>query len=161
IPAFNEVERLPTYLRSLLDYLPRLYGDLFEILIVDDGSQDGTAEMLKEFQCDWPQLRVLRHSTNRGKGAAVRTGMVAASGELLLSADADGATPIPEEQKLREAIRTGADLAAGSRLVASRAAERSRQGLRFLASRVFARLTGWALRLPVSDTQCGFKMFRR
>jgi dolichyl-phosphate beta-glucosyltransferase len=161
IPAFNEVERLPTYLRSILEYLPRLYGDLFEILIVDDGSQDGTAEMLKEFQCDWPQLQVLRHPTNRGKGAAVRTGMVAAAGELLLFADADGATPIDEEQRLREAIRDGADVAAGSRLVASRGAERSRNGLRLLASRVFARLTRWALRLPVNDTQCGFKMFRR
>ena len=161
IPAFNEVERLPKYLETVLEYLDRLYGKSFEVLVVDDGSRDGTTEMLKEVQCDWPQLRVLRHPLNRGKGAAVRTGMMAATGELILFADADGATPISEERKLREVIANGAEVATGSRLIAAPDTERNRHGLRFVAGYAFAKLVGFALQIPVGDTQCGFKMFHR
>jgi dolichyl-phosphate beta-glucosyltransferase len=161
IPAFNEVNRLPEYLSAVLGHLDSLYGKSFEVIVVDDGSQDGTAEMLKEVQCDWPQLQVLRHSVNRGKGAAVRTGILAASGELVLFTDADGATPISEERKLREAIAIGADVATGSRLIAAPGAERTRHGLRSVAGYVFAKLVSFLLQIPVADTQCGFKMFRR
>jgi dolichyl-phosphate beta-glucosyltransferase len=160
LPAYNEVKRLPSYLLAVLEYLDRLYGSSVEVIVVDDGSQDGTAEMLKECQCDWAQLRIIRHSRNRGKGAAVASGMMAARGDLVLFADADGATPIAEERKLRAAIAQGADVAAGSRFVAAPHAERSRQGLRLLASFAFTKLVGFAHRLPVADTQCGFKMFR-
>jgi dolichyl-phosphate beta-glucosyltransferase len=160
IPAYNEVERLPSYLMTVLQYLNGLYGNSFEVIVVDDGSHDGTVEMLKEWQCDWPQLQVIRHSRNRGKGAAVAGGMLAASGDVVLFADADGATPIVEERKLRAAIAEGADVACGSRLIATWGAERNRHVLRRLASWTFTKLVGLVHQLPVADSQCGFKMFR-
>lgn len=160
LPAYNEALRLPPFLASVRTYLDGRYGERYEAIVVDDGSGDGLCGILERFARDWPQLRSIRHPQNQGKGAAVRTGVLAARGQLVLFADADGATPIQEESRLAAAIHAGADLAVGSRLVAAAGARRSRNWLRGLAGRTFAAVARWLLRLPVRDTQCGFKMFR-
>jgi len=159
IPAFNEAVRLPPFLQSAREYLDRRYRDAYEVIVVDDGSRDGMADVLRASATDWPQLVVIAHPTNRGKGAAVRTGMMAARGELLLFADADGATPIDQEAKLADAIRGGADLAIGSRLVDAAEVTRRRTWTRGLIGRLFAGVAKRWLGLSVQDTQCGFKMF--
>jgi dolichyl-phosphate beta-glucosyltransferase len=160
IPAYNEAKRLPPYLEAVRAHLSARYPGCYEVIVVDDGSRDGQAEVLSSLAVGWPELRFLRHERNQGKGAAVRTGMLAARGQLVLFADADGATPIDEEPRLAEAIRSGADVAIGSRLLAADGARRSRHWLRKVAGRAFAALARRLLGLSVRDTQCGFKMFR-
>jgi dolichyl-phosphate beta-glucosyltransferase len=161
IPAYNEAQRLPPFLDSVRQHLDARYPGGYEVIIVDDGSRDGLPEVLAPFEADWAQLCVKQHPGNQGKGAAVRTGMLAASGQLLLFADADGATPIDQETKLSEAVRAGADVAVGSRLVPGANVTRRRDWTRAVAGRVFASVARWWLGISVRDTQCGFKMFRR
>jgi len=161
IPAYNEAHRLPPFLAPVRAYLDERYPGSHEVIVVDDGSRDGLADVLRRLRGDWPELVVIEHPTNRGKGAAVRTGMLAAHGQRLLFADADGATPIDEESKLAEAISGGADVAIGSRLVAGGDVTRRRTWTRGLAGRLFARTARRWLRVSVRDSQCGFKMFRR
>ena len=161
LPAYNEALRLPPFLASVRAWLDGHYPGRYEVLVVDDGGHDGLLAVLEQQAAGWPQLRWLRHPQNLGKGAAVRTGILAAEGELLLFADADGATPITEEAPLAAAIRAGADVAVGSRLISAPGAERSRVMSRALGGRLFAGLARRLFRLPVRDPQCGFKMFRR
>jgi len=161
IPAYNEARRLPPYLTLVRRHFDARYPGGYEVIVVDDGSRDGLADVLASLAGGWPELSVMRHPVNRGKGAAVRTGMLAAEGSRLLFADADGATPIDQETKLSAAIEAGADLAVGSRLAAAADATRRRVWLRGLAGRTFARLARWCLGISVRDTQCGFKIFRR
>jgi len=159
LPAYNEAARLPPFLATVHAYLDGL-GQSYELIVVDDGSQDGLAGELERRARAWPQLRVMRHPENRGKGAAVRTGVLAARGELLLFADADGATPIEEHARLEAAIEAGADLAIGSRRLPGPGVRRERHLFRGLSGALFAVIARLVLGLPVSDTQCGFKMFR-
>lgn len=160
LPAYNEAARLPPYLDSIRPYLQGRYSGDYEVIVVDDGSRDGLGEVVDRLATNWPQLRCVRHLKNRGKGAAVRTGMFAARGEIVLFADADGATPIEEEARLAAAIRDGADVAAGSRLLDDPSVLRTRNRMRGLAGRLFASFARRLLGLTVRDTQCGFKMFR-
>ncbi len=161
VPAYNERERLPPYLEEVREYLLTVWGNAYEVIVVDDGSRDGLAEWLAEAAGTWPRLRALHHALNRGKGAAVRTGMLEARGEFLLYTDADGATPIEAERDLRAAIEAGADSAIGSRLVRGGDVQRERHWGRSLAGRAFARLARGVVSVEAVDTQCGFKMFRR
>lgn len=133
----------------------------YEVLVVDDGSTDGTWEMLREAAQDWPQLSLLRHTENRGKGAAVCTGVAQACGRAVLFADADGATPIAEERRLRAALNGGADVAVGSRMVTSNEITCRRKWTRKLVGRLFASVVKHFVTVPVKDTQCGFKMFQQ
>ncbi len=160
LPAYNESQRLPPYLREVQRYLENAYPDAYEAIVVDDGSDDGLVEVIEAWRAGWPALRIMSHSSNRGKGAAIRTGVLAARGEHVLFADADGATPIAEETKLRAAIVAGADIAIGSRLLPAAGVRRRRALVRGLAGRLFATGARWWLGLPVRDPQCGFKMFR-
>jgi dolichyl-phosphate beta-glucosyltransferase len=161
LPAYNEAQRLPPFLTAVRTYLTEQFGAEYEVIVVDDGSTDGLTSILDETGRDWPQLRALCHPENQGKGAAVRTGVLTARGQWLLFADADGATPIEEEQRLRAPIEAGADVAIGSRLLTSSEVSRERTWFRGFVGRVFARLARWTLRVQVCDSQCGFKMFRR
>jgi dolichyl-phosphate beta-glucosyltransferase len=160
IPAYDEARRLPPYLALVRQYLQRHYAGCYEVIVVDDGSRDGLPDVLSALRADWPELVAMRHPANRGKGAAVRTGMLAARGRLLMFADADGATPIDQEAKLSQAVAAGADVAVGSRLVPAPGVTRRRTRFRGLAGRLFAALARWWLGVSVRDTQCGFKMFR-
>jgi dolichyl-phosphate beta-glucosyltransferase len=159
IPALNEAGRLPAYLDAIAEYLPSAIRGRYEVLVVDDGSCDGTDRLVMRRAEIWPELALLRHPVNRGKGAAVRTGMLASRGRVVLFADADGACPIGEEALLRAAIENGADLAVGSRTMAL-ASECDRPPHRRLVAAAFTTLRQTLLPLPVQDTQCGFKMFR-
>jgi dolichyl-phosphate beta-glucosyltransferase len=161
IPAYNESRRLNRFLDSVRYYLAMKDAPRTEVIVVDDGSLDGTGDLVDNLSITWPLVRCLRHERNRGKGAAVRTGLLAAKGRLLLFADADGSTPLEEERRLRDAISAGADLAAGSRLVNGAGVRRRRAWWRQLPARVFVSLVHRYLDLPVRDTQCGFKLLRQ
>lgn len=161
IPAYNEVNRLSNYLESACQYLTAPGAPLAEVIVVDDGSTDGTGALIDQWSARYPFVRCLRHVRNRGKGAAVRTGLLATTGTLLLFADADGATPIEEERRLRSAIACGADLAVGSRMVGGENVKQQRLLRRRIAGHVFSGLVRRYIDIPVRDTQCGFKMLRR
>jgi len=161
IPAYNERTRLPGFLDSVRDYLSDEFNGDYETIVVDDGSQDATVNWLLDLQECWPQLTVIKHAQNQGKGAAVRTGVLAATGKLVLFADADGATPIAEERALRNAIGAGADVAVGLRRTGKEGSSCRRTELRAFVGRIFSSLARWFVGAPISDPQCGFKMFRR
>jgi dolichyl-phosphate beta-glucosyltransferase len=162
IPAYNEQDRLLPYLTSITRYLSRR-GDRYEIVIVDDGSTDETAKRVEIFAVVSPAVRLIRLPANRGKGAAVQAGMQAAHGDLRLMADADGATPIQELERLERAVTEGADLAIGSRFLASRDDRYHVQARwhRTLLGNLFNHVAQRLGLAGISDTQCGFKLFRR
>ena len=158
IPAFNEAKRLPPTLDRIQDYL-RSELPSFEIVVVDDGSTDGTAEAIEGAGHD--RLRLLRLDKNRGKGHAVRRGMLDARGALCLMTDADLSTPIEDLAVLLRALEKGYDVAIGSRAVVESRVEVRQPLYREAAGRLFNRMVR-LLALPgLKDTQCGFKLWTR
>lgn len=159
IPAYNEERRLPATLESVHAFLSS-WGKSFETVVVDDGSTDGTTEVVQEFAKHHDGIRLLSYSPNQGKGHAVRTGMLAAAGELLLLNDADGSSPIEELVRLEAAISAGSDVAIGSR--AKPDPERQVKALlhRKYIGNTFNLIVQSLLLPGIYDTQCGFKMFR-
>jgi dolichyl-phosphate beta-glucosyltransferase len=152
IPAYNEAERLPRSLARIVEFL-RGWGGSYEVVVVDDGSTDGTAARIAE------SALVVRHDANRGKGHAVRTGMLRARGRRRLMTDADLSTPIEELPRLMARLDEGFGVVIASRAMeASRIEVRQpwyREGMGRLFN-VFVRL----IALPgLKDTQCGFKLF--
>ena len=161
IPAYNEQVRLPDTLRRIAEYLRGSEWSFQEILVVDDGSRDGTAAAAEEFAKCQPNARVLRNPGNRGKGYSVRSGMLEARGEWRLFSDADLSTPIEELEKLWSVVVKGKDPVA----IGSRAVDRSligvhQPGHRETMGRLFNGVMRVATGLAISDTQCGFKLFR-
>ncbi len=159
IPAYNEAARLPRYLREVVPYFDGR-DEPYEVLVVDDGSTDDTGALVRETAAEYPAVDLLALPTNRGKGAAVRAGMLRARGTLRLMADADGATPILEVKRLEAAVQEGADLAVGSRALADPSVVVRARAHRRLAGRVFSAFTRALGIRRVADTQCGFKLFR-
>ncbi|WP_447974047.1 dolichyl-phosphate beta-glucosyltransferase [Nitrospira sp. Kam-Ns4a] len=161
IPAYNEAVRILPYLTAVCTYL-EARGAPYEVLVVDDGSTDSTAALIEEFRAKEPRVGLLRLSRNMGKGRAVRTGALAARGGLHLIADADGAAPIEELERLEAALHEGADLAIGSRFLASRD-PRYRVRARWHRT-VLGNTFNWVVQrlgIPgITDTQCGFKLLR-
>jgi dolichyl-phosphate beta-glucosyltransferase len=158
IPAHNEVGRLGPTLDATLAYL-RAGGAAAEIVVVDDGSTDGTAALAgARGAADLPVV-VVRLPENRGKGAAVRAGVLRARGERVLFMDADLATPIEELAKLEAALDRGADVAAGSRALAASTIEIRQHLLRESLGKTFNLLVRALFGAAPRDTQCGFKLF--
>ncbi len=161
LPAYNEAQRLPAYLPSVRNCFDTRYGESYEVIVVDDGSTDQLEHVLAPLASTWPQLALLRLATNCGKGAAVRIGVLSAEGERVLFADADGAAPIDQSDRLCAALDHGADVAIGSRLLPAGDSVRSRPLHRAVVGRMFAYAARRWLGLAVRDPQCGFKMFTR
>jgi dolichyl-phosphate beta-glucosyltransferase len=158
IPAFNEAERISDSLTRIFKYLDSA-GISAEVLVVDDGSRDETAERVAEFK-EGDRLRFIRLDANQGKGAAVRAGVMEASGDYILMSDADLSTPIQELEKLLPHVKGEYDIAVGSRQIEG-AELVKRQGIfRQAAGLVFGALTRLIVNTGVIDTQCGFKCFR-
>jgi glycosyltransferase involved in cell wall biosynthesis len=160
IPAFDESARIPATLQSVVDCI-RLRGWSAEVIVVDDGSRDRTAELVRAFAASAPEVRLIVNPRNRGKGYSVRTGLLQALGEIVLFTDADLSAPIEEAEGLFDAIAQGADIAIGSRWL-----DRSRQTIRQpfyrrFFGRCFNAVTRAVMGLPFADTQCGFKAFTR
>ncbi|MCX5769522.1 MAG: glycosyltransferase family 2 protein [Candidatus Hydrogenedentes bacterium] len=155
IPAYNEAGRISKTLRDCLDYFAR-QDYPFEIIVVDDGSHDGTADLVRR---DFPEVRLIAYTPNRGKGYAVKQGMLAAQGQYRLFYDADGSTHISEVDKLWGPLSQGADVVIGSRSSPGSQVELHQNPLREFMGRTFNRLTHILLGERFIDTQCGFKAF--
>jgi dolichyl-phosphate beta-glucosyltransferase len=154
IPAYREERRLGPGLRLALDYL-RGRGRSFEVLVVDDGSGDGTSEVARSFATEG--VRLLRHERNLGKGAAIRTGLQASRGERVLLSDADFSTPIEEVEKLEPLLARSA-LVIGSRGLAASRVEKRQPIYREMMGRTFNLLVQLLGVRGLRDTQCGFKL---
>jgi dolichyl-phosphate beta-glucosyltransferase len=170
IPAYNEEARLPRTLARICEYfsacrvLPHLSPDFtlaqIEILVVDDGSQDGTARIAEEWAREMPQVRLISNGDNRGKGYSVRRGMLEARGRLALFTDADLSSPIEEIEKLLAALAGGNDVAIGSRALDRSLISIHQSVFREWAGIIFNGFVRAITGLPFYDTQCGFKILR-
>jgi len=160
IPAYNEEQRISNSISEVLAYFGNK-TEGFEVIVVDDGSLDGTVEMACAAAAGDRRVRIMKLETNRGKGAAVREGMIASKGAEVLLTDADLSTPLTELPKLEDALARGADIAIGSRGMQQSNLVRRQPLARELAGKagnLFIRLLCpplWAY----ADTQCGFKLF--
>jgi dolichyl-phosphate beta-glucosyltransferase len=158
IPAYNEERRLPATLDRILAYREASPVPMAEILVVDDGSRDGTAAVI---QAKGGIVRLVSNPGNRGKGYAVRNGMLAAKGDWILSTDADLSAPIEELGKLIAAARReNAVVAIGSRALDRKLVKVHQPMMREVSGRAFNIVMRLVTGLPFRDTQCGFKLFR-
>jgi glycosyltransferase involved in cell wall biosynthesis len=162
VPAFNEEGRLGPSLTSILAWAAGA-GRPVELLVVDDGSTDGTARIAAAALAKWPDGRVLSNPGNRGKGYSIRHGVLASAGDLVLVTDADLSTPIEDAGRLLEAMQRqgGRGVVIGSRAVAGANVEVHQSVVRETMGKVFNRIVRTITGLPFADTQCGFKLMAR
>ncbi|MCA9215959.1 MAG: glycosyltransferase family 2 protein [Planctomycetales bacterium] len=154
IPCYNERERIPSFLDEIRQYANANTSIELELIIVDDGSTDGTGTIVEQYGLENDlKISVLISPENSGKGHAVTRGVLSSTGAYVLFCDADGATPIQEERKLRDAIRGQVKMAFGRRK------RRQRKFTRWIMGRVFSGCISILLRKRIYDSQCGFKMF--
>jgi dolichyl-phosphate beta-glucosyltransferase len=158
VPAYNEEVRLGRSLPKIFEYYSgQDYS--FEVVVVSDGSSDSTAAIVREFCKERSQCRLVEYTPNRGKGYAVKTGMLEAKGELILFCDADLATPQEETVKLWKRIADGADVAIGSRPLRDSNLEIHQPFYREMLGRLGNKLIQLLAIRGIEDTQCGFKLF--
>ncbi len=160
IPAYNEGARLGATLDKVLGYVRSKQWNA-EVIVVNDGSRDNTAEIVRTLAREDPSVRLVQNPGNRGKGYSVRNGMLTAQGEVIVFSDADLSSPIEEMPKLLDAIAAGAEIAIGSRWLRTEL-QTQRQSLhRQLFGRIYNLLQRMILGLRFKDTQCGFKALTR
>ena len=160
IPAYNEGARLGSTLARVLTYISTRGWDA-EVVVVNDGSRDQTADLVRASAQTHPELRLIENPGNRGKGYSVRNGMLNARGEVLVFSDADLSSPIEEANKLFAAIDAGSDIAIGSRWLQPEMQTHRQSLLRQFYGRIFNLALRVLLGLNFKDTQCGFKAFTR
>jgi dolichyl-phosphate beta-glucosyltransferase len=162
--VFNEETRIGGFLEAVAeqgDAVAAVAGlTLAELVIVDDGSRDGTAAAVKSDASIGDRLRVLTLPENRGKGAAVRAGMLAAGADVALVTDVDLSTPLDDLPALAAALVAGADVAIGSRALPASDVQVHQPAHRELLGKTFNVVLRALTGLPFADTQCGFKLFR-
>lgn len=161
IPVYNEKLRILDTLKKTTTYLSENYADS-EIIVVDDGSADETGDLVKKYFNNFPSVKNLFISLgqNYGKGRAVKTGLLAAKGQIAVFFDADLSTPLSEIPKIIKPIEEGYDLAFGSRALAKSQIQIHQSWIRRNGGRVFNFLVRTLTGLPFYDTQCGFKAFK-
>jgi glycosyltransferase involved in cell wall biosynthesis len=160
IPAYNESSRLRASLKQVLEFLARQNWDA-EVVVVNDGSTDDTADIVREFATRSGAIRLVENPGNRGKGYSVRSGVLHATGDLILFADADMSSPISEATKLFAALQQGTDVAIGSRWLDPSSMTERQSIFRQFAGRMFNVFNRVVLGLHFKDTQCGMKAFTR
>ena len=158
LPAYNESERIAATIEKIAAFAAQKDWKA-EIIVVNDGSTDDTAEVVGRCAAKFPSIRLLNNPGNRGKGYSVRNGMLQAQGDILLFSDADLSSPITEAEKLFVAIAAGADVAIGSRWLKTDLQTRRQPVHRQLLGRAFNLALRLSLGLQFADTQCGFKAF--
>jgi glycosyltransferase involved in cell wall biosynthesis len=160
IPAYNESARLGATLQKVLGFVHAQGWDA-EVIVVNDGSRDNTAEIVKSFAAKDPIVQLVENPGNHGKGYSVRNGMLHAKGKIVLFSDADLSSPIEEATKLLRALAAGADIAIGSRWLRAETQTQRQPLHRQIFGRVFNLLLRIILGLKFKDTQCGFKAFKQ
>ena len=160
IPAYNESARLGRTLDQVLNFVHQQAWRA-EIIVVNDGSSDQTAELVRTYTRQDSTVRLLSNPGNRGKGYSVRNGILHAKGEFILFTDADLSSPIEEAPKLFQALENGSDIAIGSRWVRPELQTQRQSATRQILGRVFNGFLRLFLGLAFNDTQCGFKALRQ
>jgi dolichyl-phosphate beta-glucosyltransferase len=160
IPAFNEEARIVATLASLTSFLSSKRGES-EVIVVDDGSRDRTADLAEEALRGWTNSRVIRFPENRGKGAAVKEGILLSQGDLVLFSDADLSTPIEELGKFLPLAEQGYDVIIGCRALPESDIQIRQAGIRELLGKTFNLFVRLLVMKGICDTQCGFKLFRK
>ena len=158
IPAYNEGQRIQATLENVLAHVAKM-GWTAEVIVVNDGSRDSTADIVREWAQKNPIVRLVENLGNRGKGYSVRHGMMEAGGDVLLFTDADLSSPIYEANKLIGSIKEGADIAIGSRWLRAELQTERQPLYRQAFGRIFNLLLWIILGLRFKDTQCGLKAF--
>jgi glycosyltransferase involved in cell wall biosynthesis len=160
IPAYNEERRLPPTLDRILEYLKAEHREDWEVLVVNDGSRDATADVVRRYIAGEPRIRLIENPGNRGKGYAVRNGMLAAAKRWVLITDADLSAPIEELTRLTSAADAQkAEVAIGSRAIDRSLVAVHQSPFREFSGRFFNIVMRLVTGLPFRDTQCGFKLF--
>lgn len=160
VPAYNEANRIPPSLDRIVSYMQERHPD-YEVLVVDDGSSDGTGDAVRRRFEGNPRVEVLDYGANRGKGYAVRHGMSRSTGDLVVFSDADLSTPIEEIEKMLPLMERGYDIVIGSRAHAQADIREHQPLYRELGGKLFNLLVRLVVMSGLHDTQCGFKLFRR
>lgn len=160
IPAYNEADRIERTLQRVVEYLDAR-GEPYEVLVVSDGSTDETETLVQRFAQAHPQVQLLAYQPNRGKGYAVRYGVLRARGDWILFSDADLATPIEELEKLERYLMQGYPIAIGSRPLRESQLVVRQPFYREMAGRAFNKVVQLLAVRGIHDTQCGFKLFTR